>query len=262
MHNLFKIRKEFKKKLLNRSRLFGGWLSYSNSAIAETFAKADFDFLAIDMEHSTISLEQAQRIIASSQGYSVPCLPRPVSHSNDWLKPILDSGADGLFIPMVNTPEEVKSIINDFKYPPKGKRSYGLNRAQAYGFDFDEYVECWNETSSLIIQIESIDAVSNIDNLISFDEVDGVMIGPYDLSGSLNLPGQTEHPKVIEASLKVIEACKKYNKSCGTQLSDPNKINIKEVFDLGHNFVILSSDLFILWKWAEEMKNLIINFKK
>ena len=70
------------------------------------------------------SLEQCQRIIAASQSYKVPCLPRPVSHSNDWFKPILDSGADGLFVSTVNNSDEAKNIINCIKYPPLGKRSY------------------------------------------------------------------------------------------------------------------------------------------
>ena len=70
------------------------------------------------MEHSTISLEQGQRIIAASQSEGVPCLPRPVSHSNDYFKPLLDSGADGLLVQMVNTQEEVETVIADIKYPP------------------------------------------------------------------------------------------------------------------------------------------------
>src|SRR3546814_8136439 len=100
----------------------------------------------IDMEHSTISIEQGQRIIAASQSEGVPCIPRPVSHSNDYLKPLLESGADGLLIQMVETPDQVKELIKYVKYPPVGHRTYGVNRAQAYGFDFDEYIHNWNET--------------------------------------------------------------------------------------------------------------------
>ena len=83
------------------------------------------------------------------------------------------------------------------------------------------------------------------------------MVGPYDISGSLGFPGQTDHPKVIEASKKVITACEKYSKSCGTQIADPNEKNIKDLFDLGYTYVILGSDLFVLWKWSEQMKKLI-----
>ena len=105
--------------------------------------------------------------------------------------------------------------------------------------------------------MESIIAVENIDELLSFDEIDGVMIGPYDISGSLGVPGELNHPKVLSASKKVIKACEKYGKSCGTQISDPDPKNIKQLFDMGYTYAILGSDLFVLWKWAEKMKNII-----
>ena len=80
------------------------------------------------MEHSTINLSEAQRIIAACQSEEVPCLPRPVSHSDDYIKPLLESGADGILIQMVNTSKDVQNLINNLKFPPIGKRSYGVNR--------------------------------------------------------------------------------------------------------------------------------------
>jgi 2-dehydro-3-deoxyglucarate aldolase len=257
MNDLFASRAALKEKLRKRKRLFGGWVSYAHPSITETFARAGFDFIAIDMEHSTVSVEQAQRIIAASQFEGVPCLPRPVSHSNDWIKPLLESGADGLLIQMVNTAEEVEALVGHLKYPPAGRRSFGVNRAQAYGFDFDRYVQTWNATSTFIIQVESIQGVENIEDLLAFDEVDGVMVGPYDISGSLGVPGQTSHPLVVEASREVIAACERFKKSCGTQVVDATKESVQGLFDLGYTYAILSSDLFVLWKWAEQMQNLI-----
>lgn len=261
MESIFNRRKKLKQKLINRERLFAGWVSYAHPSITETFAGAGFDFIAIDMEHSTVSLEQAQRIIAGAQAEGSLCLPRPVSHSNDWTKPLLDSGADGMLYPMVQTKEEVKTLIDINKYPSVGRRSFGVNRAQDYGFTFDQYVKEWNDSSILLLQIESIQAVENIESLLSFKEVDGVMIGPYDMSGSLGVPGQTTHPLVLEASRKVILACEKYGKSCGSQIADVTEDALKKHFDLGYTYCILGSDLFVLWKWAENMKKLMENFK-
>ena len=112
-----------------------------------------------------------------------------------------------------------------------------------------------------MLQIESREAVENIEELLSFDEVDGVMIGPYDMSGSFGVPGQVNHPKVMEACQKVVNACKKYKKGCGTQLSDPNIDNINELFDIGYTFVFLGSDLFVLWKWADNISKVISEIK-
>lgn len=254
-------RKELKQKLRNRERLFAGWVSFAHPSITETFARAGFDFMAIDMEHSTITLPEAQRIIAASQAEGVPCLPRPVSHSNDYIKPLIESGADGMLIQMVNTADQVKSLVNDIKYPPVGKRSYGVNRAQAYGFDFDQYIQLWNDESVFMIQVETIEAVNNIDSLLQDDQIDGVMVGPYDISGSLGVPGQTSHPLVIEASKKVIIACDKYGISCGTQVSDSTEESVQALFDLGYTYAILGSDLFVLWKWAEKMNQLMRKMK-
>ena len=259
---MFLKRKKLKESLRRREKLFGAWISYSHPSIAETFAKAGFDFIAIDMEHSTINLSEAQRIIAACQSEEVPCLPRPVSHSDDYIKPLLESGADGILIQMVNTSKDVQNLINNLKFPPIGKRSYGVNRAQGYGFDFNEYITSWNNDSSFIIQVESIEAVENIESLLEFSEVDAVMIGPYDISGSLGVPGELNHKKVISASKKVIDACSKYGKSCGTQLNDPNPKNINNLFEMGYTFAVLGSDLFILWKWAEQMKQIMNSIRK
>jgi len=262
MLNQYRARAALKEKLRNRERLFAGWVSYAHPSITETLARAGFDFIAIDMEHSTITVEQAQRIIAACQGEGTLCLPRPVSHSNDWIKPLLESGADGIIVQMVNTPSEVENLLSHFKYPPNGHRSFGVNRAQGYGFDFDSYIQAWNETSTFIIQVESIEAVENINELLSFEDVDGVMVGPYDISGSLGVPGQMSHPDVIKASKKVIVACEKYGKSCGTQVADATMENVKKLFELGYTYAILGSDLFVLWKWAEQMQSMIQLMKR
>ena len=246
-----------RSRLRSRDLIFGSWVSFAHPSITEIFASHNFDFLAIDMEHGTINLEQAQRIIAASQYYKVACLPRPVSHSNDWIKPLLESGADGLIAPMVNSMEESQELLNHVKYPPLGKRSFGINRAQGYGKDFDDYVSSWNKSSIFIAQIESKSAVDSIEKIVSNPDLDGIMIGPYDLSGSLGVPGQKFHPLVKEAESKVIKACKERGISCGTQLSDFNKDSVQAALDMGYTFIIASSDLFVLEAWASSAEKVM-----
>jgi len=261
VNKILNNRKTLKKKFKNKETIFGGWVSYPEVSITETFASANIDFLVIDMEHSSISLEEAKKIIISSHGKDTPCMPRQVSHTNDFTKPLLEFGSDGMFYPMVNNKKQLDKIVDDFKYFPIGKRSYGLNRAQNYGFDFDNYVHEWNQSSILVLQIESKEGVDNLPDMLSNEIVDGVMIGPYDLSGSCGHPGQLDHPEVIEACKKVINICKKFNKSCGTQITDVSKKNIISKIDLGYNFIILSSDLFVLWKWASKINDTIKEIK-
>jgi 2-dehydro-3-deoxyglucarate aldolase len=242
--------KNLKTKLRSRDLIFGSWVSFAHPSITEIFTSSSFDFHAIDMEHTTISLEQAQRIIAASQANGVPCIPRPVSHSNDWIKPLLDSGADGIIAPLVSSKLEADSLGDLIHFPPSGKRSFGVNRAHGYGKNFDSYLQEWNSNAIFIAQIETKDAISNIKEIVSSKNIDGVMIGPYDLSGSLGVPGQTQHNLVLEAEKIVIDVCKDAGMSCGTQLAEFTEENVSKAIAKGYTFIVASSDLFILNSWA------------
>ena len=237
-------------------RMLGAWTSLGHPSIAEIFATAGVDFIGIDLEHSTISQEQAQRIIAATHAAGVACLPRVSSHNGEQISRLLDSGADGVIVPNVATPREVERIIEWCKYPPVGRRSYGVARAQGYGTDFDAYVSSWNERSTILIQIESVQAVEAVEELLGFEAVDGVMIGPYDISGSMGMPGALSHPRVAEACARVVDACRRRRKACGTQDIEPTPESVSAAFELGYTFVVLASDVFILWKWSERMRRL------
>lgn len=247
------------QKLLTADRrVFGAWTSLGHPSIAEIFAHSGVAFIGIDLEHSTISQAEAQRIIAAAQAQQVACLSRVSSpQAVEEIKRLLDSGADGIIVPNVSTPAEIERIIDWCKYPPVGRRGFGVARAQGYGMDFDAYINAWNERSTLVIQIESIQAVEVVDTLLTQPAIDGVMIGPYDISGSLGIPGQLEHPRVKAACARVVAACRQARKACGMQLVDPSTESVAEAFQVGYTFVVLSSDVFILWKWAERMQPLL-----
>ena len=232
-------------------------MSLSHPSIAEMAAATGADFLGVDLEHSTINQEQAQRIIAAGQAGGLACLVRVASHNGEQIRRVLDSGADGLIIPNVRSREEVERIVEWSKYPPIGKRGYGVARAQGYGSTFEDYTARWNERSAIILQIESREGVEASDELVAHEAVDGVMIGPYDLSGSFGVPGQLSHPQVVAASQHVIEACRRGGKACGTQIVDPDLQNVTAALQAGYTFVVLASDVFILWKWAERMRKLV-----
>lgn len=250
-------RQDLKKQLEDRRKIFAAWTSFGHPSISEVFSRMDVDFVGIDLEHSTISLEQAQQIITVCHGSGTLALPRIASHNMEMVKRLLDSGADGIIAPLVSQASEVKRLIRWCKYPPVGQRSYGVARGQGYGFDFEEYARSWNDSSILVIQIESIQGVENVEELLNFGEVDGVMIGPYDISGSIGIPGQLDHPDVKEACKRVISACQRTSKSCGIHLVEPSLEIVQNAFSDGYTFVVLASDVFLMWKWASKMKDLI-----
>ena len=153
-------------RLRERERVFGGWTSLGHPGITEILAASHVDFIGIDLEHSTITLAQAQAIITASQAAGVPCLPRLASHNGEQVKRLLDAGADGIIVPDVAEPAQVEQLIRWLKYPPEGQRHFGVARAHGYGFAFDDYVNQWNQRAVLIIQVESIEAVDNVERSI------------------------------------------------------------------------------------------------
>ena len=261
MKDLIQRRCQLKKALRSRKPVFAGWTSLGDPQITEVFTNARFDFIGIDIEHGTTSFQQSQRIIAAAQAGGSLCLPRIASHSMEMIKRLLDSGADGIIVPMVENAGQVEKLVEWIKYPPVGKRSFGINRGQNYGFDFDQYIQEWNDSSVIIAQIESLEGVENIDAILASPHIDAVMIGPYDLSGSLGIPGQIEHPRLKQAALRVIEAAKACGRGCGTQIVDYELVDIKNKQTDGYSFFVLSSDIFLLWRWAERTGKIIRDFK-
>ena len=243
-------------RLRSRARAFGAWTSLGHPSITEIFARAGVDFIGIDLEHSTITLAEAQQIIATAQAGGVACLPRVASHNGQQIRRLLDAGADGIIVPNVSTRAQVEQLVAWCKYPPVGRRSYGVARAHGYGMEFDRYVATWNARSTLLIQIESIQGVEAADELVAHEAVDGAMVGPYDISGSLGIPGKLTHPKVTTAAARVIEACRRRGKACGTHLIEPTDARVRAAFREGYTFVVLASDVFVLWKWADRMRAL------
>lgn len=246
-----------KNQLRNRELTYGAWTSSSDPMVAELFSTMlQPRFIAVDLEHSTISLEAAKNIFTAIQANGCCAIPRLASLDHADIRRLMDAGADGVIAPAVSNKEQLENIVKAMKYPPLGKRGYGISRAQGYGINFNEYTDTWNSSSILIIIIETIDGVKHIDELVNNDMVDGVLVGEYDLSGSLNIPGKITDIKVQEAVNKVLECCHKYKKSCGLLLSEVNETTLKTAQQKA-NFIVLSTDILILSQWAMATKKLI-----
>lgn len=245
-----------KKALANQSTSIGSWVTIGNASIIEIMAKADFDWLTIDMEHTSIDFNEGESLIRTIQAHDIPALVRVGKNEELGIKRVLDAGADGIIIPMVNTKQDAIKGLNYCYYPPKGSRGVGLNRAQGYGLNagFKDYIDWQTEDLVVIIQIEHINGVKNIDEILSIEGIDGVIIGPYDLSSSLGYAGQFDHPEVLEAIAKVKLACKTRKVSLGFHVIDPDYEKAKLKLEQGYNFIALSTDfLFLGTKAINEM---------
>jgi len=196
---------EFRQRLLTGERLIGPMVTLGAPEIAEILSKVGFDWLFLDAEHAPFDALSLQRMIQAAG--ETPCLVRLEASQEVPIKKALDVGAVGVIAPMVNTAEQAAQVVSWSRYSPLGTRGVGLSRAHGYGLSFSEYMETANDSVAVIVQAEHIHAVGNIEEIVQVEGIDGVLIGPYDLSASLGLLGQIEHPDVVAAVDQVTAVC-------------------------------------------------------
>jgi 2-dehydro-3-deoxyglucarate aldolase len=235
-----------KQKLKNNELTIGSWIMMGNTMSVEVMALAGFEWLVVDIEHTSINLETVESLITTIQENNMKALVRVSKNEEVVIKKVLDMGADGIVVPMVSSKEDAVQAVEYAKYPPVGKRGVGLYRASGYGTKFQEYKKWVNDELVIIAQIEHIDAVENIEEIIKVDGIDGTIIGPYDLSGSMGYPGEFERDDVKEAVEKVLKVCKKNNTPSGFHVVDTEPEKLKSKIDQGCTFLAYGIDYFFM----------------
>jgi 2-dehydro-3-deoxyglucarate aldolase len=230
---------------LNKRPTVGSWLQLADPALTEMMAGAGFDWLCIDLEHTTTSIAQAGEMIRIGTLAGAPMLVRLSGHDPEQIKRVLDAGAQGIIAPMVSSAAEAERIVEAASYPPQGTRGVGLARAQAYGTGFDEYLDGPATDIAVIAQIEHIDAVKNLGAILEVDGIDGFFVGPYDLSGSLGRPGDFDHPDVKSALEAVEEFVTADGPVAGIHVVEPDATKLNEALDRGYRFVAFASEMLI-----------------
>ena len=244
-----------RQDLLAQTPLYGSWIQTGSPAAAEILANAGFRWLAVDMEHTETTLKDFTNIARAVEKYGVFPMVRVSENNTVEIRKYLDCGAKGIIVPMVNSAKEAKRAVAACKYPPEGVRGFAFVRANDWGSSFDSYVKDANRKTVVIVMVETKDAVENIDEILSVDGVDGVFIGPYDLSGSYGIPGQTGHKLVKDAMQTVLAACKRRKKAAGQHIVLPTAENVSEAVASGFTFLALGMDTVFI---SEGAKNALI----
>jgi len=247
----------FKLALKNRQPQIGLWLGLANNYTAELIASAGFDWLLIDGEHAPNTLQTMVGQLQAIAPFASHPIVRPAWADHVALKQILDLGVQTILAPMVDNAAQALEIVKATCYPPAGIRGVGSALARASQFNrTPDYLTTANDEICVLVQIESLQAVKELDNILAVDGVDGVFIGPADLSASLGYIGQPNHPevvKVIEQSInKIVEA----GKAPGILMAD--KKQAKHYLSLGALFVAVGSDTGLL---MNSTKALVSEFK-
>lgn len=247
-----------KRRLQNGEKLLGSWAQLCNPMSTEILARAGFDFILIDMEHAPgdfmVLLSQLQAM------GRYPALPVVRVPWNDFvtIKRTLDVGAQGIHVPYVNTAEEAAAAVRAVRYAPEGIRGIaGSPRAAGYGQGGKEYYERANKELLMYIALETPESIENLDAIMAVDGVDGIFIGPFDLSTSMGHMGNPGHPEVQEVIRGIERKVIGSGKFLGTIAGGYDQA--KELFDRGYQYVVAMSDSTELMKQA---RNLVDRFKK
>lgn len=240
------LNKTLRKRIKAGELTLGSWITIGHPNVAEILANAGFDWLVIDIEHNPINIAMVQTLITTIQSKGVAALVRVSKNEEVVIKHVLDAGADGIIVPMICSKDDAKQAVDYAKYPPIGKRGVGLARAQQYGNGFDAYKKWVAEDLVVIAQIEHIDGINNLKEIISVPGIDGTIIGPYDLSGSMGMPGEFEKPVVKDALAMYIDICQAHQFPMGFHVVNADPAKIHEKIDEGYRFIAYGTDFLFM----------------
>ncbi|MBM3800791.1 MAG: hypothetical protein FJW26_00610 [Acidimicrobiia bacterium] len=233
-----------KRRLKAGETTSGSWLSVAHPTVAEVMGLGGFDWLVIDMEHGIVGLETAQtltQVLAATPAASIIRVPwnEPVI-----VKQVLECGPTGVMFPQVNTADQAAAAVRAVRYPPQGIRGIGCQRAAGFGAWFDDYLQNANAQQLVIVQIEHVEALENLESILKVEGIDVVFVGANDLSASMGLLGQPQHPQVQQAISKALAGARRAGMAAGLVAADADEANRR--FGEGFQFVAIGHDVGLL----------------
>jgi 4-hydroxy-2-oxoheptanedioate aldolase len=226
-----------KEKLKAGEPVFGVSVMIPSPQIVEMVAAAGFDWVLLDCEHGTLTLESVELMAMAAEASGITAIARPVTRSAEHILQVLDRGVMGVQVPHVNTAAEARDVLAAVKYHPAGKRGLAAGtRAAVYDSHgtLADYVKAANEATLIAIQLEDREAIENIDELLKVDDIDVFFIGPSDLSQSMGYPGNPKAPPVAEA---IESSFRKMVAARCTPGTPATAENVRETIDKGVRYI-------------------------
>lgn len=238
-------------KLQRGEVCLGTWVMFRDPVVMELLCGSDFDFVVIDAEHGAFGIETLTAHFIAAEKSGIPVIVRVPSSDPASIKPVLDAGAGGILVPLLRSADEVAQAVAACRYPPEGVRGYNPWRASHYGRDGAEYMATANGQVVVWVMIERIEAVEEIEAIVRTPGLHGLVLGPADLSASLGLLGQPNHPDVVAAIEKTIAAAREAHLPVGLPGSD-DPDQAFAWLERGMQFVALGGDFVYLLKGSQE----------
>ncbi len=230
-----------KAKLKAGETVFGCFVRYPEPGIVEMLGYYGWDYLLFDAEHSTITPRDCENLVRAAELQEVTPLVRVTTNTPPVILRFMDTGVQGAQIPMINTQPEAEAAVQAIKYHPRGKRGLAGTRAADYGqvqpFSFSDYIAQANAETMVIAQVETAAAVEQLPEIIKVPDIDVIFIGPTDLSHSLGVPGDLQHPKVQETMNRIIEIVKESDKALGILV--PNVQAAQQWQERGARYILI-----------------------
>jgi len=237
--------KTIREKLQNNQVSIGTWQQIPHASISEILAQAGYDWVAVDMEHGSVSVDQLPDLFRAIELGGTLSLARIAESKVKDCKQALDAGSGGIIAPMIESADQLNTIRDACCWPPSGTRGVGFSRANLFGKHFKNYRE-EAQMPLLVAQIEHINAVNNLDKILQVEGLDAIIIGPYDLSSSLGLTAEFEHEDFLKVMDQIISLCKQYDVPCGDHVVQPDLVLLKNRIDQGFRFLAYSTDAMFL----------------
>ena len=252
--------KNLKKRLKQGETLNGCWLNLGSPLTAEIVGQAGFDWVLIDLEHGAGVEKDVLAQLQALENSPSAVLVRVESAESPRISRILDMGAEGIMCPKVDNAVEAKKVINGLHYPPFGNRGVAkMVRATQFGLNFNTYYDESRDNILGIVQIETLEALDNLDEIAAVEGVDILFIGPADLSMAMGIFGQFDHPTFTDALNKIVQAAQKTNKAIGILLFNPDDYD--KYHNMGIRFIACGSDATFVAEGARNMAKKLNEFK-
>lgn len=241
-----------KKRLKNGENIFGTFVTVDSAIMIEAASLGGMDFVIIDMEHGPLEIRDIERLIPSAMNANITPIVR-VGKNDEWMiLRALDIGATGVQVPQINCRADGEAVIRAAKYTPLGERGIStITRAGKLNTRGQDYFKPANEETLIIVHLEGTEGVKNLDDILLVESIDVIFIGPYDLSQSLGLPGQTDHPKVTETIQNCTKKILASGKVAGAFAKDIPTAN--RWLDLGIQYIAVSVDALVYKTACEEI---------
>jgi 2-keto-3-deoxy-L-rhamnonate aldolase RhmA len=243
---------KFREKMDAGQFCLGAGITFYDPSVTEALCDS-VDFFWIDLEHNPTSFESVLSHLIAARAGGAPAIVRIPSGDVAWIKRTLDSGAEGIILPQTKSADEIRAFVSNCRYAPMGSRGFGPRRPTNYGrFTGGKYLEHANQNLFVVAQIETVSALNELDAIVAIEGLDSLVVGPYDLSASMGMPGEVHHPKILEAIRQVASKARAVGKYVGMGMGG-NAEHALEAAGLGVQWAQCGNDFEYMIRAADQL---------